>query len=166
MNRFIIAAAMVAAPLTAVPFTAAVAQAPLSATSFVAKAGASDQYEIQSSRLVLASTGNRKLRRFATMMVADHTKSTAEVKAAAARSHVHAAPPMLDAQGRRDVAALRAAHGTGRDALYVRQQKAAHQRALALHQSYAARGSAAPLKTVAAHVVPVVRTHIRELATM
>jgi len=154
------------ASMIALPAVAAVAQAPMGAPTYVMKAGAGDQYEIQSSRLLLTSTKNAKLRSFATMMVSDHTKSTADVKAAAMRAGLHPAPPKLDAMGTKNVAALRATTGTARDHLYVEQQKAAHQRALTLHQSYAQSGTAAPLKTVAASIASVVQSHISELSAM
>jgi len=161
MTKLLTLAAMIA-----LPTVAAVAQAPLAAPTYVMKAGAGDQYEIQSSRLLLTSTKNAKLRSFASMMVTDHTKSTADVKSAAIRAGLHPAPPKLDAMGTKNVAALRAATGTARDRLYVEQQKSAHQRALTLHQTYAQSGTAAPLKTVAASTAPVVQTHITELSTM
>ena len=161
MTKLLTLAAMIA-----LPTVAAVAQAPMAASTYVMKAGAGDQYEFQSSRLLLTSTKNAKLRSFASMMVTDHTKSTADVKAAAMRAGLHPAPPKLDAMGTKNVAALRAATGTARDRLYVEQQKSAHQRALTLHQTYAQSGTAAPLKTVAASIAPVVETHITELSTM
>ena len=154
------------AAMIAMPAVAAVAQAPMAAPTYVMKAGAGDQYEIQSSRLLLASTKNAKLQSFASMMVADHTKSTADVKAAAMRAGLHPAPPKLDATGTKDVAALRATTGTARDRLYVEQQKAAHERALTLHQTSAQTGAAAPLKTIAASIAPVVEMHIGELSSM
>ena len=161
MTKLLTLAAMVA-----LPAVAAIAQAPMAASTYVIKAGGGDQYEIQSSRLVLISTKNAKLRSFATMMVTDHTKSTADVKAAAMRAGLHPAPPKLDAMGTKNVAALRAVNGTARDRLYVEQQKAAHQRALTLHQSYAQSGTAAPLRAVAGSVAPVVQGHISELSAM
>ena len=157
---------MIFAGMAALPLAALHAQAPATPATYVMKAGAGDQYEIQSSKLVLQSTRNAKLRQFAQMMVQDHTKSTADVTTAAKQARLAPKPPMLDAKGKADVVALRKATGTGRDRLYVTQQKAAHQKALALHQGYAANGTAAPLKAVAAQVAPVVQTHITELQAM
>lgn len=155
------------AALALVPTTALVAKVPMmSAAGYVMKAGAGDQYEIQSSRLVLASTRNPALRSFAGMMVQDHTKSTADVKAAAMRSRLRPAPPRLDAKGAADVAALRRAHGPARDRLYVAQQKAAHAKALALHRGFAMHGGAPALRATAATVVPVVEHHLGELRAM
>lgn len=161
MTRFLTTAALIALPLTAVS-----AQAPMTASSFVMKAGAGDQYEKQSSMIVLGSTTNPKIKGFANMMVTDHTKSTMDVKRAAMAANVKVAPPMLDADGMKNVAALKAAKGTARDMLYVEQQKMAHQKALALHQGYAANGTVPGLRTVAAGIAPVVQAHITELQAM
>ena len=161
MNRIFAAAVLAAIPLTAV-----VAQAPMTGSTYVMKAGASDQYEIQSSKLLLQTTRNQKLKDFATMMVTDHNKSTADVKAAATSAGMTPGAPHLDAVGLRNVAALRAAKGSMRDTLYIRQQKASHQRALMLQQGYAANGTVPALKTAASNIVPVVQTHITELSTM
>lgn len=160
MKRLILTAALLAVP------TVVAAQSAPSPATYVMKAGASDQYEIQSSNLVKASTKNDALKQFATMMVSDHTKSTADVKAAATQSGVTPKPPMLDPMGRKNIAALKASKGPARDALYIRQQKTAHQQALALHQSFAASGSAAALKEVASTIAPTVQHHIEMLAAM
>lgn len=155
---------MIATALLSVPGLAAAAT--MTGSQYVAKAGASDQYEIQSSRLVLATSKNAALRGFAQQMIKDHTQSTAEVKAAALQGKVKAGPPHLDAMGARNIAQLRAAKGAARDALYVQQQKKSHQTALALQQGYAADGGVAPLKATAAKIVPVVQHHLGELARM
>ncbi|WP_235525160.1 MULTISPECIES: DUF4142 domain-containing protein [unclassified Sphingomonas] len=136
------------------------------ATTYVANAGASDMYERQSSQLVLQSTRDPKVRDFATMMVRDHAKSTADVKRAAMQARVRAPAPKLEPMQARMIADLRRATGPARDRLYVQQQQTAHQQALALHSGYAQQGSAAPLKTVAAATAPVVQHHIEMLQAM
>lgn len=131
---------------------------------YVAKAGAGDLFEQTSSKLVLRSTKDAKVRSFATMMVQDHARSTAMVKAAAAKSGVKAGPPHLTAEQQAQVAALTKATGAARDKLYWDQQKMAHQQALALHQDYATSGTAAaPLTAAAAKIVLVVQRHIDTL---
>ncbi len=144
---------------------AAVAAMPMPAATYVMKAGAGDLYEIQSSKLVMNST-NPKVRDFATMMVSDHSKSTADVKAAAMKAGLHPAPPMLNPMQSTMIANLTKVSGPARDTLYLAQQKAAHNQALALHEQYSANGTAAPLKTAAMTIVPVVKTHIQMLAAM
>lgn len=133
---------------------------------YLNKAGASDLYEKTSSRIVLGSTHDEKVRRFATMMVRDHSDSTAKVKAAALRSGAHPRPPALNAMQTRMVADLRRAHGSQRDRIYIDQQRQAHAMALALHQEYAATGSAPALRRTASQIVPVVQHHIDMLSDM
>ena len=158
MKSFPLLAALVAVA------TPALAQAP-GTPAYLKRAGASDLYERQSSQLVLRS-GSPEVRRFATMMVRDHTKSTAEVKAAARASGVRVPPPALMPRQARDIAALRAARGVQRDRLYIEQQRVAHQEALDLHRSYARDGAARPLRRVATTIVPVVQHHIDMLQRM
>ena len=154
---------MMAATLIVAPAVMAQAQTP--AKTYVMKAGAGDLYETQSSKLELQST-NTKVRDFAQMMVADHAKSTAEVKAAAATSKVAAPPPMLTPAQAELIAQLKAENGPARDAAYVAQQKASHGQALAVQQAYAGGGTAPALRATAAGIVPVVQHHIMMLMKM
>ena len=145
--------------IAATPF-AVQAQTP---ATYVAKAGASDLFEQTSSKLVLRTTKNAKVRSFATMMVSDHAKSTAMVKAAAAKANVKAPPPQLNADQQSKISALTKASGTARDKLYWDQQKTAHAQALELHQTFARSDGPAPLKDAASKIVPVVQQHIAAL---
>jgi putative membrane protein len=137
-----------------------------SAADYVAQAGAGDMYEIQSSKLVLASTKNAGLKAFANQMVKDHSKSTADVTAAAKKAGMKPSPPALDSQKKTMLQQLQDAQGAARDSAYVNQQKTAHTQALALHQSYAASGDKPALKAAAAKIVPVVQHHIQMLNGM
>ena len=154
----VMASAQMAAPMSA--------STTMSASTYVMKAGAGDLYERESSQLLLGSTKNPKLKSFAKMMIADHTKSTDEVKAAAMQAGMTPKPPMLNAVQLRNMSELKAASPMKRDALYITQQKAAHQQALMLHQGYADNGTVQPLKMAAAKIVPVVQHHIQELNAM
>lgn len=155
---------LIAAALLAVPGLASAQM--MSGKQYVTKAGAGDQYEIQSSRLLLATTRNAGLRDYAKGMIRDHTQSTADVKRAAMRGRVMAGPPHLDAMGARNIAQLNRARGPARDALYIQQQKASHKMALDLQQGYASNGTIAPLKMAATKIVPVVQHHIEMLDRM
>lgn len=156
---------------TALALTAACVAPPVMAqatspANYVKQAGASDLYEMQSSKLVLATSKNAGLRGYADEMIKDHSKSTADVKAAAMKAGLHPMPPKLMPMQESDVAKLRAASGPARDQLYVTQQKASHQMALQLQQGYAAHGTSAPLKAVAAKITPVVQHHLAMLGKM
>ena len=133
---------------------------------YVKTTGASDLYERQSSQIVLQTTQDPKVRQFAEQMIAEHTKSTADVKAAAARSRVAPAPPKLMPAQVELIAELRAESGPARDATYIAQQKTSHNQALDVQKAYAAEGGAPSLKAAAGKIVPVVQSHIAMLMAM
>jgi putative membrane protein len=145
---------------------AAMSQPAPPAPEFVRMAGASDLYEIQSSQLVLQSTQNPDLQRFARMMVEHHTMTTAAVTRAAATDRVPGPPPSLDARKAEMLRQLQAADGEARDALYQQQQVMAHREALALHTSFAENGEATALKAAAATAVPIVARHYNMIVEM
>ena len=154
--------ALSAAMLVAAPAAAQV----MSPAEYVMAAGASDLYERQSSQLVLQTTADPRIRQFAQKMIADHTKSTAQVKAAAQRSRVRVGPPMLMPAQAEWIAQLRAEQGPARDRAYIAQQKASHNQALNVQQAYAMEGTAAPLRAAATKIVPVVQHHVEMLRAM
>lgn len=163
MKRTLIALATLG--LAAAGTTAVAAQAPMPA-EFVAKAAASDMFEIDSAHL-METSHNALVKRFATQMVADHTTSTHLVGAAAKADGVRVEKPSLSVKQRTDLTALKAIpEGKTRDDLYVKQQRAAHDDALALMQAFAGSGGAPHLKATAAKIVPVVEKHQAMLTRM
>jgi len=56
---------------------------PTDAAGYIAKAGAGDLWEIESSKALLAKSGNADVEKFAQMMIDQHGQSTAKVRAAA-----------------------------------------------------------------------------------
>jgi putative membrane protein len=145
---------------------ATAAQMPAPSTSeFLKKAAASDLFEREEGKL-MSSSAKPDIKMFAQHMVRDHTKSSADIKAAARVAHMTVAPPRLDAEQSRNLAALRAARGAERDRLYIDQQKQAHNDALALMEAYSKDGRAAPLRVAAGKIAPVVRMHISMLDKM
>lgn len=159
MKAYLLAAA---AALSATPVLAQV----MTPTEYVMAAGAGDLYERQSSEIVLSSTSDPKVREFATMMIAHHTKSSEDVKAAARAAKLAVAPPQLMPAQAEMIAQLNAETGTARDAAYLAQQKAAHGQALAVQKAYAEGGTAMPLRKAAGAIVPVVEEHIMMLKGM
>jgi putative membrane protein len=159
MMKITLAAVAIA---TASPALASV----MTPSQYVMTAGASDLFEQTSSKLVLETTQDPKVRAFANEMIADHGKSTAAVKAAAMKAGLKPAAPHLTPLQSEKVAELQSASGPDRDALYLAQQKAAHGQALAVQKAYAMDGTSAPLKAAAGGIVPVVEQHIAMLKTM
>ena len=140
------------------------APAPTDATTYLAKAGAGDMFEIESSRAILDKTQNADIKSFAQMMIDDHGKATAKLKSAAQAAKLTAPPPALEPKQQQAVDSIKSADGAAADRAYLDAQKMAHQEALALHQGYAVGGDTAQLKTAAGEIAPVVQSHIEMLA--
>ena len=173
MSRNVFAAAAAAALCIAGAASAQMAQtAPMSgdpmtmptmAPDYVKAAGAGDKFEIDSSKLVLQSTKDAKVRMFANQMIKDHMASTAMVKAAARKDGVAVSPPMLNPMQMQMMSDIRSATGKARDGVYMQNQATSHQAALQVQQSYAQGGDKPALMAAAAKIVPVVQKHIAML---
>jgi putative membrane protein len=143
----------------AVTLAASAAYAAPAPSEFVEKAGASDNFEIDSANQMLSSK-NPAIHRFAREMIADHTKSTGMILTAAHADGVAPKKPELTIGQRADLTALKALPGgKTKDDLYIKQQRAAHEDALMLMQSYASEGHGSHLRATAAKIVPVVEMH-------
>ncbi len=146
------AAAMALAPAAALAIA-------LPAGTYVTKTGASDLFEIESSKLVQDSK-DPQVQQFAQQMITDHTKSTADVVAAAKADGLNPPPPVLTPKQKGMIDGLKHATGAKRDLLYKKDQVLAHQETLAFQQEYARSGDRPNLKGVAAQIVPVVESHL------
>jgi putative membrane protein len=139
---------------------------PVDAAGYIAKAGAGDMWEIESSKALLAKSTNANVKAFAQMMIDNHGKSTAKVKAAAVEAKIDVAAPKLDVDQQKRLDEIKAADAAAIDAVYLAHQAAAHDAALALHRNYAASGDSASLKRAASEIVPVVEAHRAELGKL
>ena len=157
---------MTASPVQASPNVtqASANSAPTDAATYLAKAGAGDLFEIESSKAIMEKTENAEVNSFAKMMVDEHGKSTAKLKAAAQAAKLPTSPPTLEPKQQQAVDSIRAAQGDAADRLYLDAQRMAHSDALALHRGYASGGDTAQLKATAASIAPVVQHHIDMLA--
>ena len=140
--------------------------APTDAAGYVAQAGAADLFEIESSKIALEKSQNKAVRDFAQMMIDQHQKSTADIKAAAQKAGVTVQPPALMANQQQILEEIKAADAGNFDSVYVRNQRMAHNAALALHQGYARNGDTPALKETASAVAKVVQEHIDHLASL
>jgi putative membrane protein len=137
------------------------AMAPASGQDFVDQVAASDMYEIEAGKLAEDKGSDAAVKNFGKMLVTDHTKSSAELKAAAAKAEPPVTPPTSlppDKQAMLDD--IKAASGADFDKMFIDQQIDAHTKALDLLNSYAAGGSSEPLKAFATTAGPVVQSHL------
>ena len=145
---------------------AANAPMPTDAAGYVANAGASDLYEMQSSQIALQKSQNASVRQFAQMMITDHTQTTQTVMAAAQAAGMTPPPPMLMPMQADMIAQLQSANGADFDRMYLSQQVQAHQMALALHSNYMKHGDTPQLRQAASSAVPIVRMHLDRVKSL
>ena len=140
---------------------------PANANEYATMAAASDMYEIESSKLAVEKSQNPQLREFAQMLIRDHEKSTADLKAAAQKAvPVIVVTPVLTPEQEANLAALRAASAADFDRLYISQQVPAHEKALALVRSYSQTGTDEGLKAHATAVIVPVEMHLERVRAM
>jgi putative membrane protein len=140
------------------------ATAPVAAADFTNQVAASDRFEIESGQLAASKATSTEVKSFAQMLVKDHQKSTADLKAAAGQASPPLTPdPALDAEKQGMLSALQAANGADFDRLFVEQQIAAHEKALALLQSYSAGGDNESLRGFATKAASVVEAHLGQV---
>jgi putative membrane protein len=138
---------------------------PTDANGFATAVAASDLYEIESAKLAKEKGSSAEVKELAGHIQTDHTKSSAELKTAAASANV-TVTPTLDAEKQGMLDQLKAASGAEFDRLYIQQQKTAHQKALALLQSYASGGDNPALKSFASKGATIVQGHIEHINGM
>lgn len=141
--------------------------APTDARGFVTAVAASDMFEIESGRLAQNKGTTAEVKTFGSQLVTDHTKSTADLTAAAARATpAVTVTPALDAEKRAMLDQLQAASGAEFDRLFIQLQDGAHRKTLTLLQGYASGGDQAPLQEFARNASTVVEQHIQHVGEM
>ncbi|WP_085035478.1 DUF4142 domain-containing protein [Ensifer aridi] len=134
----------------------------MSSEEFVTMAASSDMFEVQSGQLAAKNSKAASIQQFAEMMVADHTKASQELKAAAGEAKVTVPTQMIDKHATQ-LGKLQNAQGEAFDKAYIETQVAAHQEALKLMQSYAQNGDSEPLKAHATKASPIVQRHLEHV---
>ena len=130
----------------------------------VIRAAAMDMYEIEAGRLALQMSTNAGVRSYGQAMIDAHTNSSAQYAAALQSIAMNPPPAQLTPDLSARLERLRTA-GTGFDAMYLDDQIAAHNEALALHQACAANGGA-PIAAVSAGLVPHIQAHLNQAQSL
>lgn len=135
--------------------------------AFVNAAASSDAFEIETSKLALATSGSASVKKFAQMMVDAHTASTAKLKAAAAKAQPALLPdPTLAPDQQAKIDALKMAKGEEFDRAYITAQNEGHAQTLDKLKSYASGGGQPALKDFATAIVPVVTAHLNAVRAL
>jgi putative membrane protein len=132
-----------------------------SAQDFVNKVAISDMFEIQSSRLALATQPDKDTKPFAEKMIRDHQKTSNELKSLVKGGKVKVElPTSLDSEHQKMLDELKAKSGKEFDSTYDQIQVKAHEDAVALFDAYAQGGDNPELKRWAAKTLPHLKHHL------
>ena len=161
MNRIIVltAAAMCAISLPAW------AQSPVPAAEFAMKASVGNTFEVEESKLALEQASSPKVKGFARMMIADHTKAEKKLQGAA-KSAGNPVEMSLDPPHQALVDALKAKTGPDFDKAYLADQVQAHTETAALLSDYQKGGDNPKLKGWAKKTLPTVNTHLKTVQSL
>ncbi|RDE06920.1 DUF4142 domain-containing protein [Sphingomonas aracearum] len=129
--------------------------------AFANSAAASDAFEIESSKMALASSSSAAVKSFAQKMIDAHTDSTAKLKSTTASLSPAITPvPALNAEQQKLIDGLKGKTGADFDRAYLAAQATGHAETLELLKAYAASGDVPALKTFASGLVPIVTAHL------
>lgn len=126
---------------------------------FIKEAAMSDMLEIEAAKIA-QQKGNADEKRFAEMMIADHTKTSSELKSAVPADLKAAIPASLDDSSQKKLVKLRDAKPEDFAAEYDSMQVSAHKDAVSLFERYAKGGDNAGLKDWASKTLPALQHHL------
>jgi putative membrane protein len=125
---------------------------------FVTEAAQSDMSEIASSEAALQK-GSDKIKSFANQMVADHKKTSADLKKLAPAAGANL-PTEMTASQKRDFEKVAGLQGADFDKQYMDDQVSAHKTAVSLFERYAKSGEQAELQNWAKQTLPTLQHHL------
>jgi putative membrane protein len=140
--------------------TAANGPQPMSPQAFVNAAAQSDAYEIAAGQLILTQSQDPRVRAFAQAMLAEHQKTSADLRAAAQASHLEPPGMTLGGDQQRMLGALQSQKGADLDRSFMLQQVNAHAAELVTERGYLAQGTDPNLRRAAQGAVPLIEHHL------
>jgi putative membrane protein len=131
-----------------------------STADFVKEVAISDMFEIEASKLA-EDKGNAPEKSFATQMVADHTKTSEQLKHVVDAGELKAdVPAALDSSHQSKLDQLKGEDGKDFSSDFDNVQVSAHKDAVSLFERYAKGGENADLKEWAGKTLPTLKHHL------
>jgi putative membrane protein len=130
--------------------------------SFYATAARGGTAEVELSKAAQAKASNAEVKKFAQMMVADHTKANAELKSVAGKKNVDL-PTDLATADRAALEELNGLSGAQFDRTYVDAMVDAHETDVQLFEDQAGDDTDPEAKAFAAKTLPTLRKHLETI---
>jgi putative membrane protein len=127
---------------------------------FIKEAANSDMLEIAAAKLALEK-GNAEEKKFAEQMMADHGKTSSDLKALVSSGAVKAdVPTSLDSSSQKKLDKLRDTRSQAFASEYDPMQVSAHKEAVSLFERYSKSGDNRMLKDWASKTLPTLQHHL------
>jgi putative membrane protein len=127
---------------------------------FIKEAATSDMLEIEASKIA-QQKGDADEKTFAGQMIADHTKTSSELKGLVSGDMAAAIPTALDDSSQKKLDKLRDTKAEDFASEYDPMQVSAHKDAVSLFERYAKGGNDAKLKDWAGKTLPALEHHLK-----
>ena len=134
-----------------------------STPDFVKQAAMSDMFEIQSSQLAQQKSDDAPTKSFAQKMVADHTKTSSEVKSMVSGGKLKGVelPTDMSSSQKSMLDKLKGQNGADFTKQYHSDQVSAHKDAVSLFERYGKGGDNEDLKAWANKTLPDLQMHLK-----
>lgn len=132
---------------------------------FMTEADLSGMAEVELSKLAQTKAQNAELKKFAAMMVTDHTKVGSELKALGMKKDFKPATEM-DSAHKSMMEKLKGLSGMDFDKAYAEAMMDDHEDAVDLFKSQAESGKDAEIKAFAAKHLPALQEHLRMITSI
>jgi putative membrane protein len=128
---------------------------------FVTTAAMTDMFEIQAGQLAQQKADDSAYKEFAQMIVADHTKTTDQIKSMAPKLPGVQLPQALDKTHQAKIDKLGSLSGAAFERQFKTEQAQGHKQAVEMFQTYAKSGDNPDLKSWAEQTLPTLKTHLQ-----
>lgn len=133
---------------------------------FVTNASGANVAEVKLSELAATNASSAKVKSFAQHMIADHTKAGDELKSLAAGDRGYATADTPPPAAQKDIDALSRMKGADFDKEYAKVMVADHEKAVAIFEVEAEKGSNKDLQAFAKKTLPTLKQHLTMAKTL
>ncbi len=159
--KFVVAVALLAGVIGARAEDRKAADEPFDDTAFVKTAASGGMAEVEVAKIAATQAKNDDVKKFAEMLVKDHTKANEELKSAAKAANI-AVPEKIDDKHQKHVDTFKNYKGTNFDKDFVKHEVADHTEAVALFTRASKEAKNKELKDFATKALPTLQKHLEE----
>ena len=134
-------------------------------SAFAMKAAQANMAEVELGKLALQKTMSDDVKKFAQMMVDDHSKALDELKGVAGTKNI-TLPTAIDAEHKKLSDRLSKLSGAGFDREYMQAMVDGHKKVAADLRKESQSGTDADLKAWASKTLPTVEAHLKQAETV